>query len=341
MKKGTLWLCVSLAALAGRSQTVGYKVITQEYEMGGSVSWPEVVSAPNAAIEKAITQRVSSCVLGTVEGESSVRTLDELKKRAGDKVNPLVADYTADCKDCESTHSVSLSQLYGTVAVSCSDAGYCCGAHGYYGIGITTFDVATGRELGLPDLFGPGYEDAFKRLGEEKIRTENEIPEGQSLEEFGYFGFAEGMVLSQNWIIGLDGLSFIYNPYEVGPWAIPPPYFTLGFDEIGEYVLPSGPLGQIAKQTDTTALVRYRGTLGKKREIVLAVSGGKNPTGWYYPEKEGTQKRVELAGSREGIEVVLTEQGRDGIWILQLGEAGGAGIRKSRGKTQPVRLNKE
>lgn len=301
-------LALGIQVLSGFGQHLLQKEVHYEFEKGGSVSWPEIVSAPNPQIRAQLENRMRTCILSDVSGSLKLPSLNEIKKRASDKVNPLVADALAECESCESQHSVTLTEAYGLVTLACSEGGFCCGAHGYYHLGLNVFEIATGRELGLDDLFAPGYETAFGKLGERFIRQENGIPDDQTLAEYGYDGFTAGVQLAQNWSIDATGISFVFNPYEVSPWAVPPPYFSLGFDEIRDYIRPDGPLASVrSKMADGDVDGdTYHGLIGKKYRIVLHLSGTSQLTGWYYYESQGEHKKILLMGT-PGKETVLTE----------------------------------
>lgn len=341
MRAGLLAVVFCFGAFAGRAQTVRYKELTYEFEKGGGFSWPEIVSTPNPQIRAALEAGMKQCFFG----DTSV-SFEELKRHARDKVNPLVAAHLSECENCESEHAIRLNEAYGVITLVCSEAGYCCGAHGYYGSVSGSFEVATGRTLRLDDLFAPGYPEVFTALGEQKIRMENQIPDEQTLAEYGYEGFAPGVVLADNWVINAGGISFIYNPYEVGPWAMPPPYFSLSFDEIRAYIRTDGPLASARSGVAPAAERMYRGSIDNKYKIVLCLTGAADLTGWYYYESRGENRKIVLTGTREGAEVVLTESvgGKiTGTFFLSFSADGmqAKGIWKgSNGKLFPVNLTR-
>lgn len=306
----TAFLCLLALWLSGGAfaQQIRYKQVNYEFEKGGGFSWLEITAAPNPLIRQALEQQMSVYFFGK---DHTDRSFAELKKHAGDKVNPMVAGDIDECENIESQHNIGLSEAFGVVSLSLSEGGYACGAHGYYAYVASTFNIATGKVLQLADLFTPGYEEAFKRLGEREVRSENQIPADQSLQEYGYYGFSESFVLASNWTIDAQGIHFVYNPYEVGPWAMPPPYFSLPFDEIKPYIRPDGPLAGALLGSDARVIKgHYSGSIGDKYAIELYVSSdGSSHVGWYYYKSQGENKKINLLGplTAAGEKVVLTE----------------------------------
>lgn len=323
-------------------QQISYKEQNYEFEKGGGFSWLEIVAAPNPQIRQALENRMKVYFFGKHDPESS---FEELKKHAGDKVNPMVASDIAECENAESQYSINLSEAFGAVSLGLSEGGYACGAHGYYSYTSTTFDMATGKELQLADLFKPGYEEAFKYMGDREVRGENQIPSDQSLQEYGYYGFSEGFVLAANWYVNGLGIHFVYNPYEVGPWAMPPPSFSLSFAEIKEYIRPDGPLAAALHPASVVKMKgHYEGSIGKY-PIVLYISSEDSQTGWYYYKSQGEAKKINLVGAQNADGSVMFKEFIDGkanaTFSLAPKNGGYAGTWKgSKGQELPVTLTK-
>ena len=53
----------------------------------------------------------------------------------------------------------------------------------------------------------------------------------QSLRDKGYL-YSSDMFVSDNFLLGKDGVTFIYNPYEIAPYEMGITELTLDYDDI-------------------------------------------------------------------------------------------------------------
>ena len=105
-------------------------------------------------------------------------------------------------------------------------SGYTGGAHGYYCYLGHNFDAATGEELTLADLVAD--EQSLKDLLWQKLLEK--YPEGSigtfnsSLDDYGTGGY------DLNFVVDPQGLTFIFNPYEIASYAEGIQIVTIPFD---------------------------------------------------------------------------------------------------------------
>ncbi|MBS6397294.1 MAG: DUF3298 domain-containing protein [Clostridiales bacterium] len=129
------------------------------------------------------------------------------------------------------------------------DSAYTGGAHGDYVYTGVTFDVRSGEKLELTDIL----EDAGG------FRTEATDAIIRYLREHysdGLFPEYEDTVRSMwennpNWYLDAAGITFIFNPYEVGPYAMGAVFVTLPYGDMAPYLqeayreLPQAGIGRI------------------------------------------------------------------------------------------------
>lgn len=116
------------------------------------------------------------------------------------------------------------------VSYTITRASYTGGAHGMYGIECYTYSLAAGYELTAADLVG---EAQLPRLGEairRKIADEYEARQDEELIEKGFF--PEYIAPTDNFRVTADGVTFIYNPYEIGCYALGLVEVTLSAEEM-------------------------------------------------------------------------------------------------------------
>lgn len=331
------------------AQQIKTRLIKVDYGESGAIFWDEIISAPNENIRRLLMEETRKFLIP--ESFQAYRSLEDIKKTQGLKINPKVKELLEECPECNSVESVGISPVYDIVSISYTSSEFCCGAHGIYGSVTKNFQISTGKSLALSDVFKPGYEPYFKKMGEEIIRRENQVPEGETLADYGYDGFYDGFVLPENVEFHDQGIFFYYNPYEVGPWAMPPPEFELTYAEVKDFIKPEGPLGAVLKtlekpQTNISTGV-YKGTIRGDLKITMSLSGNNTLSGYYYYESQGPDKKIKLTGQRNGANVTLTESVNDkitGTFDLQFAADGNSASGSwigSKGQKLAVSLKKQ
>lgn len=107
------------------------------------------------------------------------------------------------------------------------------GAHGINQHLTMNFDPATGRQLFLSDVFAPGYEH---KLNEVLLKVLLEKTAAKDLNELHDKGFLYSMDMfpSENFVLGDDTITFIYNPYEIAPYAVGCTELTIAYTAIDD-----------------------------------------------------------------------------------------------------------
>lgn len=126
--------------------------------------------------------------------------------------------------------------------------GYTGGAHPFSGSRYSMLSLADASQIILPDLLNPGYETALNVAAEKIFRQARNLKEEETLEEQG-FSFPNNVFsVNDNFGILKEGLDFIFNPYEIAPYALGPTQFLVPYEDIQELIRPDGPLGKSASQ---------------------------------------------------------------------------------------------
>lgn len=107
------------------------------------------------------------------------------------------------------------------------------GVHGISQRLLMNFDNKTGRQLTLADVFSPGYEHRLNELLEEKLIEKTGTKDINELREQGYLYQTE-MFATENFALGEDGITFIYNPYEIAPYDKGLTELTIDYGECKE-----------------------------------------------------------------------------------------------------------
>ena len=104
------------------------------------------------------------------------------------------------------------------------------GAHGMYGTECHTYLLSDGQELFLADLFTEAQLADMEVLLRKKLYEEYETDSDDGLTEQGFF--PEYIALTENFLIDSTGITFYYNPYDIGCYALGAVEVTFGNEEL-------------------------------------------------------------------------------------------------------------
>ena len=109
-------------------------------------------------------------------------------------------------------------------------------AHGINELLVMNFDKETGKHLTLSDIFATGYEQQLTAILLKALKIKTDSEDLATLKEKGYLN-AMDMFPTENFILGEETITFIYNPYEIAP-------FNLGTTEL---IIPYSNIDKLLK----------------------------------------------------------------------------------------------
>lgn len=92
------------------------------------------------------------------------------------------------------------------------------GAHGITQLLTMNFDAGTGELVTLADIFGADYEGPLCAKLLEALQDKTGCKDLEALHERGYL-YSMDMFVPENYIVGDDEVTFVYNPYEIAPYS--------------------------------------------------------------------------------------------------------------------------
>ena len=107
---------------------------------------------------------------------------------------------------------------------------YAGGAHGNHWTEMLSFDPATGSVISWQEVITDPV--AFLNLSEMAFRKTRDIPASANLEEAGFFFLDGQFVLPENIGFTEEGILFVFNPYEAGPYVLGSTVYTIPWEDI-------------------------------------------------------------------------------------------------------------
>ncbi len=110
------------------------------------------------------------------------------------------------------------------------------GAHGNAGNAGATFNVETGKHYITADLFSENYKSVLNALLRKRIL--------ENYEKEAIFNIDE-VEFNDNFYVDVDGIHYMFTPYEIAPWSTGHVYASFTFDELKPYVKKDSPLAYL------------------------------------------------------------------------------------------------
>lgn len=211
-------------------------------------SYPEISSATQPELATKMNELIKQQLLDQIEGTPSELVATQSLEAFADS---FIQDYTQDSNNFTSwelERSVRIIHNTNTLlTLLFEEFGFTGGAHPFNGSRFIVLNLANAQPVSLDDLMNPGYEAALNVAGEKAFREARQLTDHSSLEEDGFNFANNAFVLNDNYGVNKDGLSFIFNSYEVAPYVMGPTEFTIPYEDIRSLIHPNGLLGSKAQ----------------------------------------------------------------------------------------------
>ena len=200
----------------GRCDTEGSDACAQVYLQLLKLS-PQKENVLIDSIQKSITNEFLN--LSNTD-TALIRTPSELIYSFLDEFSQIISELPDYVTRWEMERSADVNyNKWGILGISLFDYSYTGGAHGNSFIQYINYDLTTGKELGLDQFILDSEGTAFANFSENQFRLSQNIKSETPWSEADFW-FEEGFYLPQNFKISDQGMHFIYNSYEIAPYAV-------------------------------------------------------------------------------------------------------------------------
>lgn len=93
---------------------------------------------------------------------------------------------------------------------------------------IMNFDTETGRQLTTKDIFVDGFEIQLKPLLLKALQERTGFTTMKALHDNGYLNHSD-IYVPENFILGSDAITFVYNPDEIAPYSLGSTELTISY----------------------------------------------------------------------------------------------------------------
>jgi hypothetical protein len=210
------------------------------------IRYPAIIQAPTKAAEDSLNDFIKAFIMKNSETDNALGFQALINNFLGEyeKLEEERPEYKTHWYDRKNVTVVS--DTFEIMSLAYSEDIFTGGAHPN---NITYYANLThyGRRLELSDLLKKDYWPVLNNIADSIFRKVNNIPRVHNLQLDGYW-FEDGKFhLNENFYISPAGLTFLFNPYEIGPYSMGSTKLTIPYSKIKNYILKDGPLRVVLK----------------------------------------------------------------------------------------------
>lgn len=200
------------------------------------VSYPVFSGIDSAVAEKIQREIELSFSLG--DPEALDKTLEQEATEFIEEYKSFTAEVTGMDQGWYFNGEAHVDLLLDTLlSISIDEEYYSGGAHGGGGKYFINLNPQSGDKVNLSNILKPGFEKQLSSLGEALFRKERELGPADNLQENG-FEFPENMFkLNENYGFGPEGITFFFNSYEIGPYALGTTEVLIPYKDILDWLI--------------------------------------------------------------------------------------------------------
>lgn len=193
----------------------------------------------------AVAKEMNACIANIafgIEGQSPIAAADStislLKNDYYELRNAYINEKIADPEApwFNAYYTLNCSAYEGRNGCICyiTDCDiYSGGAHPSNITGWVNMSQETGKEIALHDVFAFNTDEALMNKIIEKLAAQHGVSTLEQLQEKGYFTYNDTYV-SNNFLLSKDSIIFLYNQYEIAPYALGQSRIAIAYDELKE-----------------------------------------------------------------------------------------------------------
>lgn len=117
------------------------------------------------------------------------------------------------------------------------------GAHGGSFTGFINWDTKTNKNVTLDDILVDGYKPQLTKIAEKVFRKNEKLTDTSSLKN-DYFFKDDKFALNENYSITPAGIRFVYNQYEIKPYAAGQTELLLSYSQLKTLMRPKSVASQ-------------------------------------------------------------------------------------------------
>ena len=186
------------------------------------------------------TEEVSQTAKQTIENTKKAFFKEYLETNQGQDEEYL---YAANWVNESNADIIFNDDYFATLAFS--NYMYMGGAHGMFGETYLVIDTKNAKQLTLNDLFDKKSLIVLEQKIIKKAYKYTGVEDAVSLQDAGYL--VDKINATDNFSLTAEGIKFVYQPYEIAPYAAGMPAFLFTWDELKDLIKADSPVRSLIK----------------------------------------------------------------------------------------------
>jgi hypothetical protein len=213
-------------------KTKSHNTLCMEYQL----EYPEQIQSDKQGLTDTIKKSIQKYKDDFKVGDAERYIITTLKED----------DYGMSGTWSNETNVELFATTQNTFTLSITNGGYMGGAHGNYATGFDNYDINSSKKITLNDLLITGYKGKLNKIAEKYYKKMYASNENENLQNLGWFD--NKFILANTFAITSQGLYFLYNSYEIKPYAAGQTTFLLPYNTFNGLIKKDSILSSIAIQ---------------------------------------------------------------------------------------------
>ncbi|MFA8343145.1 MAG: DUF3298 and DUF4163 domain-containing protein [Rhodothermaceae bacterium] len=177
--------------------------------------FPQITDLP----EDSPLNNINSVIVEQLKGTEK-KPLETIQKEFIKEYKEFIDEFPSSPQSWEIKKDIkTVMKTDNLLSLTLTDFSYTGGAHPNTFVTHLCFDLKTGKRISLEDLITKEKMNELNILAEKKFRSDNNFNETSNYQEEGYFVENGKLKVNDNFLITNDGLTFLFNSYEIAPYS--------------------------------------------------------------------------------------------------------------------------
>ncbi len=197
----------------------------------------EITGGSSKEARRSIQQTLNEQLLGTDNAEIQPKSAADMAENFAKEYRQIQIEMPDYSLPWESRRSVKvIVNEQGLFEMEIKGSSFTGGAHGNSFTYFHLFDFDNGKLLEINDLIKPKALRTLTKSAEQKFRAQQNLKPDQSLDAAGFFFENDEFALPETFRYHENGLTFLYNPYEIAAYSMGEIKVEFSSEEIKDWV---------------------------------------------------------------------------------------------------------
>jgi hypothetical protein len=205
------------------------------------IEFPQVEYSRNQAVEDRINKLVREYFLQHLLNKETFKSIEELMNSFLQEYEIFKIDFPEAFQHWSLERAGNVRQNRNYIfSMEFLEYSYLGGAHPNTVVKFVNYNLKSGEEIKLDNLFNDNFEKDLNRIAESEFRKLKDLGETEDLGQAGFWFDNNRFHLNDNFLITDSSLIFYYNNYEITAYAFGPTEVEISYLKIKDFINREG-----------------------------------------------------------------------------------------------------